>query len=340
MSIEAVPNMLLKVTVHGASLATILYAVTAGGAPCDGLIYGETVTTTIQHLRDDDDMATTTESRAALTASICCAATCSFYDEAGELREPVLEELTAAQPAPLLGWLSYRPAPSCTTTATAAASAGPAPSSSSSSCSSGSWLRPSMRESAVTLALLRRQLARHGGRQAVLLLLVSTGDSHNGATLTWQFRCFQARLATSSGEMLLEPLELQTLNLGGHTGLGAYQQLNAATALAGPSPASSTSALSAQQQHAVQVSFSSAAAPSALGGTAAPPGCGHGYDAAAAAAGLVAGAREQARAVRQHCEALLGGLHELCERAEAGEAAVAELRRRRDALVAQLARRR
>ncbi|KXZ56053.1 hypothetical protein GPECTOR_2g935 [Gonium pectorale] len=70
MSADAVPAKLLKVTVHGATLASLLYAVTAGGAPCDGLVF---------------DPATVTESRAAIASTMACAAGCSFYDEAGQL---------------------------------------------------------------------------------------------------------------------------------------------------------------------------------------------------------------------------------------------------------------
>ncbi|GIL66594.1 hypothetical protein Vafri_20084 [Volvox africanus] len=229
--------------------------------------------------------------------------------------ESRLEELSAEQSAPLLGWLSYRPA-------SAAAAGGP--------------LRPSMRESAVTLALLRRQLARYGGRQAMLLLLVTTGADHNGATVTWQFRCFQARLSSATGVMLLDPLELQTLNLGGHTGQATYQELSAATALASPTAGS-------QQQAVKHISLSAAVSPVQAGSVAVAvpkPGAGlpqPGVEPTALAA-LAAGARGQVAALGNHCEALLAGLHELCGQAVAGEATVMALRRRRDALLALLAR--
>ncbi|EFJ48190.1 hypothetical protein VOLCADRAFT_91310 [Volvox carteri f. nagariensis] len=266
-----------------------------------GRCAGETVTTTTQHLRDYDDMATVTESRAAVTAAMCCATMCSFYDEVGEL--------SGGSPAP----------------ASAAAVA-------ASSGTSG-FLRPSMRESAVTLALLRRQLRRrHDSQQAVLLLLVTTSSDHNGATLTWQFRCYQARLVKATGEMLMEPVELHVLNLGGHIGHTAYQELSAAASIM-----ASTSQGTRPQQLPVQhVSMSSptssATAAAAAAATALP-----GADAAALAV-LAAGARGQVAAMKQHCDALLSGLHELCGQAVAGEATVAALRRRRDALLAQLAR--
>lgn len=89
--------------------------------------------------------------------------------------ESRLGELTAQQPASLLGWLSYRPTSTRASTSSSAGSA------------AGS-LQPSMRESAVTSALLRRQLGHHDSRQAVLLLLVTSGWDHNKATITWQFR--------------------------------------------------------------------------------------------------------------------------------------------------------
>lgn len=78
---------------------------------------------------------------------------------------PQLDALCDSQPERLLGWVSYRPA---------------------------SALRCSMREAAVTQALLAQQLQRSAGRQALLLLLVTTGTDHNSATVTWQYRCVVA----------------------------------------------------------------------------------------------------------------------------------------------------
>ncbi|GIL71166.1 hypothetical protein Vretimale_17879 [Volvox reticuliferus] len=136
--------------------------------------------------------------------------------------------------------------------------------------------------------------------------------------------------------MLLEPLELQTLNLGGHTGQAAYQELSAATALASPTAGS-------QQQTVKHISLSAVVSPAQARSMAVAvpqPGIGlalPGVDPAALAA-LAAGAKGQVAAVKHHCEALLTGLHELCSQAVVGEATVMALRCRRDALLAQLAR--
>ncbi|GFR42983.1 hypothetical protein Agub_g3982 [Astrephomene gubernaculifera] len=349
MSTNAIPSKLSKVTIPGASLSTTLYSVTAGGAPCDGLLFGNTISTTTHQLQDDDDAATMTESRAAICSTLCCATTCSFYDGGGDIAESKLQALLKDRPGPLLGWLSYRPA---------VADCGGG-SSSSGGSSTSVPLRPSMRESAVTQALLQRQLqlasnnrdassssstasgrhaygggqGQHGGAgaqeqqgrpmQAVLLLLVTTGRDHNGATVTWQFRCFQARQAVASGELLLEPLELQTLNLGGHTGLADYQKFNTTTAY----PLSSGLLSSATSPAGLASAGLTGAAAMAAAAAAPPMGS------------LAAGARAQAAAVRQHCESLVERLGEVCAQAQVGEEEVAALRQRRDALLAQLARR-
>jgi hypothetical protein len=151
--------------------------------------------------------------------------------------------------------------------------------------------------------------------------------------------------------MLLEPVELHTLNLGGHTGQAAYQQLSAAAALASSWSSSSAGEAAALQQQMTQISFSSATLPVPAHGAAATVAAAGqansvhggafvlpGYDATALAA-LAAGARGQVSAVKQHCEALLGGLQQLCNHAVTGEATVAALRQRRDELLLQLARR-
>ncbi|KAG2485089.1 hypothetical protein HYH03_016186 [Edaphochlamys debaryana] len=318
-------------------MASALYGVTAGGAPCDGLIFGETTTTTTQHLRDNDDPVSVTDCFASVSSTLWCAAPGSFYDQAGELAESKLEALSRSQPGSLLGWMAYRPA---------APGSGPP--------------RPSMREAAVTAALLRRQWARHGGAQAVLLLLAQSSGDHGGATLTWQFRCFQAR-PSPSGDMLLDPVELRTGNLGGHTGVRAYSELGSAAGLAAtlattglgsagsgpaaaagaPGGAASSAALGASSRPSSMGSAAGAAAaagrpPSAAAlGLAAAAGF-PGADSAALAA-LAAGAKSQVDGVRAYCEGLLGALQGLCGQAAAGEVEVAELRRRRDAALAQLA---
>ncbi|KAG2426846.1 hypothetical protein HYH02_014699 [Chlamydomonas schloesseri] len=287
MSGDTFPPRLACVTSSGPGLSSLLYSVTAGGAPCDGLLFGDTITTTTSHMRDDDDTATVTECRAAISSGLCCAGTCSFYDAAGQLQESVLEDLCRQQPGPLLGWISHRPllaVPSGGGGGGGTSGPGGFGSSSNhngnstSSSSATALMRPSMREAAVTQALLRRQLAREaaagvgggggGQQQAVLLLLFGSGGDHNGATLTWQLRCFQARQAPSSGELQLTPVPLTTLNLGGHTGHGAYSELHAAL---GITSASSTTTLSIP-------SASAAAAP-------APPALRHGWATELAAAG-------------------------------------------------------
>ncbi|KAG2422696.1 hypothetical protein HXX76_015860 [Chlamydomonas incerta] len=287
---DTYPPRLACVTSSGPGLASLIYSVTAGGAPCDGLLFGDTITMTTSHMRDDDDTATVTECRAAISSALCCAGPCSFYDCAGQLAESALEELSRQQPGPLLGWVSYRPllaVPAAGGGGGSTGASGPggvgggsSNNSSSSGSSATALMRPSMREAAVTQALLRRQLAREaavgagagagGGAagQAVLLLLVGSGADHNGATVTWQLRCFQARQAPSSGELQLTPVPLTALNLGGHTGQGAYSELHAALGIS----ASTTTALSTASIPASASIPRQASATAELGGVGSRPG--------------------------------------------------------------------
>ena len=59
-------------------------------------------------------------------------------------------------------------------------------------------------------------------------------------SLSCAHRCFQARQVPSTHELQLSPVPLTTLNLGGHTGHGAYAELHASLGLT----ATSTTALS------------------------------------------------------------------------------------------------
>ncbi len=131
-------------------------------------------------------------------------------------------------------------------------------------------------------------------------------------------RCLQARLTApglAGGDLVLEPVELSTLNLAHHTGQRDYEEMS--PTLVSP---------------ALRAMLSLLAAGRAAGVTP-PPSLAQGAELRA----LAAGASAQAGAMRQYCEGLLGGLRELCDQAVAGEAAVEELRQRRDALLVRQA---
>jgi hypothetical protein len=177
------PYTLETVSIRGAALAAMLQSVVAGCRDCDGLLFGSFRTLTEQHLNDDDQEAvTTTEHQACISSAVCCASTCSFFNATGEVDE---ESLQAALPPPgsqepMVGWLSYR---------------------------RSSPLHPSMREAASSSSLYMRaarELARtqvlgqvpRGGRlplpPVLLLLVTSHQEAHGGATLTMEYKLYQA----------------------------------------------------------------------------------------------------------------------------------------------------
>eukprot|EP00197_Chlamydomonas_leiostraca_P010367 CAMPEP_0202860194 /NCGR_PEP_ID=MMETSP1391-20130828/2008_1 /ASSEMBLY_ACC=CAM_ASM_000867 /TAXON_ID=1034604 /ORGANISM="Chlamydomonas leiostraca, Strain SAG 11-49" /LENGTH=281 /DNA_ID=CAMNT_0049539335 /DNA_START=154 /DNA_END=999 /DNA_ORIENTATION=- len=187
--------------VHGATLASMFHACISSGRDCDGLLFGQHHTKQIKQMDDDIGLVTIEEHHVYITGFVCSATACSFYDGAGRLQGDKLSQLKPPQGDPLIGWLSMRP---------------------------GTPLQPSMRELAVTQQLHSQVAAAVGRAVPTLLLVVSTQSEHSGATLTLQYKVFQAPPASSSqAQQPAKPLALQpttttVINLGRSLGQKGY----------------------------------------------------------------------------------------------------------------------
>mmetsp|Transcript_26014 Transcript_26014/g.77148 ORF Transcript_26014/g.77148 Transcript_26014/m.77148 type:complete len:309 (-) Transcript_26014:111-1037(-) len=167
------PFTIKSASIHGPTLSMILQSLLAGGRECDGLLFGSFRTARESRFNDDDqEPIINEEHKACISAAVCCASTCSFFNAVGEVDE---ERLCSSVPPagsqePMVGWLSYR---------------------------HSSPLHPSMREAASCGSLYQHAAAKHARSSSVqlppllFLLVTSHQEKHAGATLTFEYKLFQ-----------------------------------------------------------------------------------------------------------------------------------------------------
>ncbi|GAX73868.1 hypothetical protein CEUSTIGMA_g1318.t1 [Chlamydomonas eustigma] len=176
-----------KAYICGPTLSSLLNSVIKVGHNVDGLLFGHFDCKSQQVFQDEDSgLISVEEHEAHLTASLCSATCCSFYNSSGELDVDRLKSLLAFREPGLdsmIGWFSYRvEAP----------------------------LSPSLREGAVSRSLCAsaalhtaKQLAAKTPADAtatarkrlppmLMMLISSSSNYHGGATLTLDYSSFKS----------------------------------------------------------------------------------------------------------------------------------------------------
>lgn len=179
-----------RVSIHGVTLAALMYSCMEWACTRDGLLYGHLSRTTTSRLQDHEKTEEEHDTVVHLTSFRCHVQTGSFYDGAGQVDLPALDPPDGEPQRPLIGWFVYRP------------HTGP---------------QPSMREAAVTFNLLHHIQKTQSGCPAVLGIITRSTE-HNGATTN--LNC-QFSILGQGG--VLKPVKLSIVNLGRSLGQDMYK---------------------------------------------------------------------------------------------------------------------
>lgn len=183
------PLSIDEVTIPGPILASILQRFASCSGDSDGLLFGHVVPLPPPDLMDDEAPSTSTSgprpSRATITGHFCSGSPLSFYDTRGAVILPTLSQFAARCADPggprLLGWISGR---------------------------RRTGLRPSMRERAVSLSLVKTLAKSPPAIPCIFLLLTSSVTEDH--IHTHEYRVF---VSISRGRKL-EERSLNINNLG------------------------------------------------------------------------------------------------------------------------------
>lgn len=190
-----------KITISGATLASILQRFSSSPGDVDGLLFGHLTRLPPPDPNDDDPSSSYSYSAGSTTVAPFCAvitghfssgAPMTFYDSIGRIDPHSLRRTSEEDRLPiLLGWFCGR---------------------------RRTTLRPSMRELAVTNSLFETLTLASPVDPALprpsVFLLLSFSSTKNQAIHTHEYRAFHYRRKSPIGTSVLEPRSLHIVNIG------------------------------------------------------------------------------------------------------------------------------